>query len=315
MTATVTARTHPAVSQRAQAIAVEGDAVDGDGRDGDDGPSRLQRGHAGEDAGDDEREHGLRAHGGATAAARRCRPRRGRRAATGPRHRALQWPSASAAAMSTRTSGSSRVSAALRTRAHRTVKVPAGRRAVVRPRRGRGAYCRGEYERRSRTAAGAGRSSSRRPTTRRAAVRSFQGVPDPSSKELPTCSAHWQNAASDGHAGSSSERWSTFVVAAVLGGPVAGRLDSANGFEDPGSSSVAAREAIQQASGLDGCTGSHRGGRHAGRRRSAQGRERVAQVARVLDGIPGVAVVRTPAGAGARAGGARTGHRRWSPRR
>ena len=26
----------------------------------------------------------------------------------------------------------------------------------------------------------------------------------------------------------------TFVVAAVLGGPVAGQLDSANGFEDPG---------------------------------------------------------------------------------
>ena len=42
----------------------------------------------------------------------------------------------------------------------------------------------------------------------------------------------------------------TFVVAAVLGGPVAGQLDSANGFEDPGSSSVAAREAIQRASGV-----------------------------------------------------------------
>ena len=63
----------------------------------------------------------------------------------------------------------------------------------------------------------------------------------------------------------------TFVVAAVLGGPVAGQLDSANGFEDPASSSVAAREAIQQASGLDACTGSHRGGRHAGRRRKRAG--------------------------------------------
>ena len=47
----------------------------------------------------------------------------------------------------------------------------------------------------------------------------------------------------------------TFVVAAVLGGPVAGQLDSANGFEDPGSSSVAARQAIQKASGLDGSPG------------------------------------------------------------
>src|SRR5919197_3835871 len=47
----------------------------------------------------------------------------------------------------------------------------------------------------------------------------------------------------------------TFIVAAVLGGPVAGQLDSANGFEDPGSSSVAAREAIQKASGLDPAPG------------------------------------------------------------
>src|SRR5919198_2366224 len=47
----------------------------------------------------------------------------------------------------------------------------------------------------------------------------------------------------------------TFIVAAVLGGPVAGQLDSANGFEDPGSSWVAAREAIQKASGLDPAPG------------------------------------------------------------
>jgi uncharacterized membrane protein YdfJ with MMPL/SSD domain len=87
----------------------------------------------------------------------------------------------------------------------------------------------------------------------------------------------------------------TFVVAAVLGGPVAGQLDSANGFEDPGSSSVAARQAIQQASGLDASPGliavvdTPRGA--AG----AQAERRVAAVARVLDGVPGVAVVRTPA--------------------
>ena len=94
----------------------------------------------------------------------------------------------------------------------------------------------------------------------------------------------------------------TFVVAAVLGGPVAGQLDSANGFEDPGSSSVAARQAIQQASGLDASPGliavvdTQRGA--AG----AQAQRRVAEVARVLDGVPGVAIVRTPAdGSGGRA--------------
>ena len=94
----------------------------------------------------------------------------------------------------------------------------------------------------------------------------------------------------------------TFVVAAVLGGPVAGQLDSANGFEDPGSSSVAARQAFQQASGLDASPGliavvdTPRGA--AG----AQAQRRVAEVARVLDGVPGVAVVRTPAdGSGGRA--------------
>jgi hypothetical protein len=50
----------PRGRQRAQAVAVEGDAVDRDGGDGDDGPARLQRGHAGEDARDHEREHDLR---------------------------------------------------------------------------------------------------------------------------------------------------------------------------------------------------------------------------------------------------------------
>ena len=93
-----------------------------------------------------------------------------------------------------------------------------------------------------------------------------------------------------------------FVVAAVLGGPVAGQLDSANGFEDPGSSSVAATKAIQHASGLDPAPGiiavvdTPQG---AG---SPQARERIAQVARAARHAPGVAVVRTPAdGPGGRA--------------
>jgi RND superfamily putative drug exporter len=93
-----------------------------------------------------------------------------------------------------------------------------------------------------------------------------------------------------------------FLVAAVLGGPVAGQLDSANGFEDPGSSSVAATKAIQQAGGVDASPGiiavvdTPRGA--AG----AEARRRVAEVAQVLHGVAGVAVVRTPAdGSGGRA--------------
>jgi uncharacterized membrane protein YdfJ with MMPL/SSD domain len=94
----------------------------------------------------------------------------------------------------------------------------------------------------------------------------------------------------------------TFVVAAVLGGPVAGQLDSADGFEDPGSSSVAAREAIQQASGRDGSPGVIAVVDTPGGAASAAGRERATDVARILDGVPGVAVVSTPAdGSGGRA--------------
>jgi uncharacterized membrane protein YdfJ with MMPL/SSD domain len=85
-----------------------------------------------------------------------------------------------------------------------------------------------------------------------------------------------------------------FVVAAVLGGPVAGQLDSANGFEDPGSSSVAARQAIEQASGLDASPGVIALVDTPGGAAGPQARERVARVARVLDTIPGVAAVRTP---------------------
>jgi uncharacterized membrane protein YdfJ with MMPL/SSD domain len=84
-----------------------------------------------------------------------------------------------------------------------------------------------------------------------------------------------------------------FVVAAVLGGPVAGQLDSANGFEDPGSSSVAAREAIQKASGLDAAPGLI-----AVVQTPGGSQQRVAEVGRILKGVPGVATVRTPADGG-----------------
>jgi uncharacterized membrane protein YdfJ with MMPL/SSD domain len=87
----------------------------------------------------------------------------------------------------------------------------------------------------------------------------------------------------------------TFVVAAVLGGPVAGQLDSAGGFEDPGSSSVAARQAIQDASGLDASPGLIAVVDTPPGAAGADAQRRVAVVAHVLQGVPGVAVVRTPA--------------------
>jgi trehalose monomycolate/heme transporter len=93
-----------------------------------------------------------------------------------------------------------------------------------------------------------------------------------------------------------------FLVAAVLGGPVAGQLDSAGGFDDPGSSSVAATQAIQDASGLDASPGLIAVVDTPQGASSPQARERIAQVARVAEGAPGVAVVRTPAdGPGGRA--------------
>jgi uncharacterized membrane protein YdfJ with MMPL/SSD domain len=93
-----------------------------------------------------------------------------------------------------------------------------------------------------------------------------------------------------------------FLAAAVLGGPVAGQLDSAGGFEDPGSSSVGARQAIQDASGLDASPGLIAVVDTPHGASSPQARERIAQVARVARDAPGVAVVRTPAdGPGGRA--------------
>jgi uncharacterized membrane protein YdfJ with MMPL/SSD domain len=86
-----------------------------------------------------------------------------------------------------------------------------------------------------------------------------------------------------------------FLVAAVLGGPVAGQLDSAGGFEDPSSSSVAATQAIQDASGRDASPGLIAVVDTPQGASSPQARERIARVAGVAEDVPGVAVVRTPA--------------------
>jgi uncharacterized membrane protein YdfJ with MMPL/SSD domain len=85
-----------------------------------------------------------------------------------------------------------------------------------------------------------------------------------------------------------------FIVAAVLGGPVAGLLESGNGFDDPGSSSAAARQTIERASGLEAGPGvivlvdTPRGAT------SAEGRERLAAAQRVVAADPGIGAVRAP---------------------
>jgi RND superfamily putative drug exporter len=84
-----------------------------------------------------------------------------------------------------------------------------------------------------------------------------------------------------------------FLIATVLGGPVSGLLKSGNAFEDPGSSSVAARKQIERASGLKASPGvialvdAPRGVT------SADARARVAAVRRVLAADADVGAVRT----------------------
>ena len=82
------------------------------------------------------------------------------------------------------------------------------------------------------------------------------------------------------------------VVAAVFGGPVAGLLNAGNAFEDPGSSSVAARHLIERASGLQTAPGVIA---LVDTPRGASGR--VEAVRRVLEREPGIGAVREVAAA------------------
>jgi uncharacterized membrane protein YdfJ with MMPL/SSD domain len=91
-----------------------------------------------------------------------------------------------------------------------------------------------------------------------------------------------------------------FLVAAVLGGPVAGLLDSGNGFDDPGSSSVAARQTIERASGLEASPGVIAVVDTPQGATSVPGRARIAAVRRVLAADPGVGAVRAAGDPGAR---------------
>jgi uncharacterized membrane protein YdfJ with MMPL/SSD domain len=86
-----------------------------------------------------------------------------------------------------------------------------------------------------------------------------------------------------------------FVVATVFGGPVAGLLDSGNGFEDPGSSSVAAREAIERASGLEASAGIIAVVDTPTGATSADGRDRIAAVQRVFEADQAIGAVSSPA--------------------
>ncbi len=220
--------------------------------------------------------------------------------------------------MSTSTSGSSRVSAALRTRAHRTVTVPAGGAPSSSARGGRATYCQRSTSRHARTAAGAAAKFVAQADDARAAPRaSFQRRPP---TRPARSSRHAQRPRRARHPTATQDPHRS--VRHLRGRrrprrPVAGQLDSANGFEDPGSSSVAAREAIQQAErprrppGVIAVVDTPGGAAAAPRRASAS--LQVAQVLRRRSGRRG------RAHAGRRRAAARSSprrdSRRWSPRR
>jgi RND superfamily putative drug exporter len=83
-----------------------------------------------------------------------------------------------------------------------------------------------------------------------------------------------------------------FVVAVVVGGPVAGLLSTGNDFADPGAESIAAGERIEAAAGVEPSPSIIVLVRpQGGDVRAPAARGRVAEVARALRAIPGVARV------------------------
>jgi uncharacterized membrane protein YdfJ with MMPL/SSD domain len=86
-----------------------------------------------------------------------------------------------------------------------------------------------------------------------------------------------------------------FLVAAVLGGPVSGLLQSGNAFEDPGSSSVTARKQIEHASGLKASPGVIALVQTPQGATSPEARARIASVRRVLAADDEVGAVRAGA--------------------
>ena len=186
-----------------------------------------------------------------------ARPRRRRRAGTRPRRPVSHWPSASAAGMSSSASGPWPVTASVRTHLIARSKYPPGGAPSSGHRRTRGVLRRG-VRAASRLRPGHGPVG---PTGRRRAAPPFVA-----SHAFPTrppgapryAQRTGQRVTSDGHAGDlhgrrcCSSTWSPRSSAAAAGRPARLRQRFA---EDPASSSVAAREAIPQASGLDDAPG------------------------------------------------------------
>ncbi len=90
-----------------------------------------------------------------------------------------------------------------------------------------------------------------------------------------------------------------FIVFAVVGGPTAGLLKDRNSFQDPSSQSARAERAIQRATGSEFTAGV------LALVDAPPSSPKVAEVAQLLAGVPGVATVATPAGGRDRAVGAR----------
>jgi uncharacterized membrane protein YdfJ with MMPL/SSD domain len=89
------------------------------------------------------------------------------------------------------------------------------------------------------------------------------------------------------------------LVAGVLGGPVAGLLStSSDSFEDPGSDSVAARERVERATGVDAATSIVVLVRPGADVRSPAGRAALARIEREVRAVPGVARTASVAGTG-----------------
>ena len=291
MTAKVTARMHPAASAT-QPIAAERDAVDRMAEDGDHRPAGLQCRDAGEDAEDDQREDHLR--GGVARQQGHDHADRGedaeRRQALG-----LVAPLAFGQRRGEEHEDERQLAqvGGSEDAAHLTVTVRPHGPPSSSPDRAR-TYC----QRRTRArvlpaVAGKLRRAGRR-SRRGGAVasRACSNVQQGAHDML----APWQTAASDGPAGSSSQRSSPSSSprssgargrAARLGQRVRGSRLVVGGR----------REAIQQASGLDASPGliavvdTPGGAAGAARERVAAGRARP-------HGVPGVAVVRTPADGG-----------------
>src|SRR5215469_13424141 len=82
-----------------------------------------------------------------------------------------------------------------------------------------------------------------------------------------------------------------FLALAVVGGPTAGLLKDRNSFQDPSSQAAHAEQAIQRATGSESTPGV------MALVDAPPSSPKVAAIAHLIAGVPGVAAVATPAGA------------------